>query len=344
MQATELAEGNKVMTEPIIISRSEKSLFKSCRLARHLQYKEGLVPKKDKPVLVVGNVAHKFLEELYTGTRRDARERAVAAFDEYMDRVLQQASTLDLEDEDYEKLQIDTKKMRVLCDEYCLYHWERDKKEFKFLEAEWEVHVPVTDPSTGEVLIAPDGREVHLGARFDQVWESKKTGKIQIVENKTAATFDEASILLDIGDQVSDYFHIGTVLPEWQGRLGHLIWNVIVKSTKSVTKADRKKYGEDAAGSFLTRYRKEIAGNRKTIFPRRKLKRTREDLKQIMEENFLVCRDMVNDPIIYRNPSTECQWKCSVKELCVRDTPDARATFFDVVPGGRRDKLERKNA
>jgi hypothetical protein len=340
MQATKLAEGNKVMTEPIIISRSEKSLFKSCRLARHLQYKEGLVPKKDKPVLVVGNVAHKFLEELYTGTRRDARERAVAAFDEYMDRVLQQASTLDLEDEDYEKLQIDTKKMRVLCDEYCLYHWENDKKEFKFLEAEWDVHVPVTHPTTGELLLAPDGREVHLGARFDQVWESKKTGKIQIVENKTAATFDEASILLDIGDQVSDYFHIGTVLPEWQGRLGHLIWNVIVKSTKSVTKADRKKYGEDAAGSFLTRYRKEIAGNRKTIFPRRKLKRTREDLKQIMEENFLVCRDMVNDPIIYR----ECQWKCSVKELCVRDTPDARATFFDVVPGGRRDKLERKNA
>lgn len=330
------------MSEPIIISRSEKSLFKGCRLAQHLQYKEGLVPKKDKPVLVVGNVAHCFLEELYTGKRSDARDRAIVAFDEFMEAVLAQSFVADLENEDHEKLHIEIKKMRVLCDEYCIHRWERDKKEFKFLEAEWDVHVPVVDPHTGVTLLSPDGREVHLGARFDHVWESKKTGKIQIVENKTAASFDEANILLDIGDQVSDYFHIGTTLPEWKGRMGHLIWNVIVKSKKSVTKADRKKYKEDAAGAFLTRYRKEIAENRKAAFPRRKLKRTREDLARIREENFLVCRDMVRDSIIYRNPTTECQWKCGVKELCVRDTPDARATFFDVVPGGRRDKLERK--
>ena len=327
------------MSEPIVISRSEKSLFKSCRLARHLQYVEGLVPKRDKPVLVVGNVAHKFLEELYTGKRSDARDRALAAFDEFMSRVRLQSE--EMEDEDREKVEIEIKKMRVLCDEYCIHRWEKDKKEFKFLKAEWDVSVPVVDPQTGATLLSPDGREVHLGARFDQVWESKKTGKIQIVENKTAASFDESDILLDIGDQVSDYFHIGTNLPDWKGRLGHLIWNVIVKSTKSVTKADRKKYGDDAAGAFLTRYRKEISGNRKATFPRRKLKRTREDLFVIREENFLVCREMVNDPIIYRTPTTECRWKCSVKELCIRDSQDVRDTFFDVVPGGRRDKLER---
>lgn len=330
------------MSEPIIISRSEKSLFKSCRLARHLQYKEGLVPKREKPVLVVGNVAHEFLEELYTGKRSDARERALAAFDVFMMKVREQAADSLMEDEDRNKLEIEIKKMRVLCDEYCIHRWERDKREYKFLKAEWDVHVPVVDPQTGATLLSPDGREVHLGARFDQVWESKKTGKIQVVENKTAASFDESSILLDIGDQISDYFYIGATLPEWKGRMGHLIWNVIVKSTKSVTKADRKKYGDDATGAFLTRYRKDIAENRGATFPRiRKLKRTRSDLLTIREENFLVCREMVNDSIIYRNPNTECQWKCSVKELCVRDTPDARATFFDVVPGGRRDKLER---
>ena len=329
------------MSEPIVISRSEKSLFKSCRLARHLQYVEGLVPKRDKPVLVVGNVAHYFLEELYTGKRSDARDRALVAFDEFMDGVLAQSFVVDLEDEDYEKLQIEIKKMRVLCDEYCIHRWERDKKEFKFLKAEWNVSVPVVDPQTGAILLSPDGREVHLGARFDHVWESKKTGKIQIVENKTAASFDESDILLDIGDQVSDYFYIGTTLPEWKGRMGHLTWNVIVKSTKSVTKADRKKYGDDAAGAFLTRYRKEISANRKATFPRRKLKRTREDLLTIREENFLVCKEMVSDSIIYRNPSTECRWKCGVKELCIRDSQDVRDTFFDVVPGGRRDKVER---
>jgi hypothetical protein len=303
-----------------------------------------LVPKKKKTVLAVGDVAHLFLEQLYTGKRSDARDRATAAFDAFMGKVIAQPFVDELENEDHEKLGIEIKKMRVLCDEYCIHRWEKDKQEFKFLEAEWEVHVPVFDPQTGNVLLSPDGREVHLGARFDHVWESKKTNKIQIVENKTAASFDESDILLDIGDQVSDYFYIGATLPEWKGRLGHLIWNVIVKSTKSVTKADRKKYGEDAAGSFLTRYRKEITGNRKAIFPRRKLKRTRSDLHTIREENFLVCREMVNDPIVYRTPSTECRWKCSVKELCIRDTPDTRATFFDVVPGGRRDKLERKSA
>jgi hypothetical protein len=189
------------MSEPRIISRSEKSLFKSCRLARHLQYKEGLVPKKKKTVLAVGDVAHLFLEQLYTGKRSDARDRATAAFDAFMGKVIAQPFVDELENEDHEKLGIEIKKMRVLCDEYCIHRWEKDKQEFKFLEAEWEVHVPVFDPQTGNVLLSPDGREVHLGARFDHVWESKKTNKIQIVENKTAASFDESDILLDIGDQ-----------------------------------------------------------------------------------------------------------------------------------------------
>jgi len=302
-----------------VIRRGEITTWKQCRRKSWYKRSQGLIPKAKPKAFSLGDLAHVFWEELFKPPVGTAKKRAWDMFETFRRELL----------EENLELHLDMEKMRIILSAYYDTYWKADRARFKFLETERELQVPIID-STGEVL---EGYE--LGCRLDVVMEDKKTKKIWVMDHKTSATGDLDDVLLDIGDQQNLYYYAAK--HEWGNRFAGLIWDIVKKSKKEVTKKD-KKVAEMKGGMpeaiFLARLTQEIADDPREFFKRRPLRRTAGDFDIIRDELYWAASDLVEADkeharaTNYRCPSLECR-RCGYKMLCVRDTKEMREAEFE---------------
>lgn len=254
-----------------IITSSEIDCFLTCQRKHYLRYVKQIVSTRKEPSMDFGSAVHAGLEEYFdahligTSTHEIAKKRAEHA-------VLEKASDLGLEQMDEQKA---VRMVNAYCD-YWYYNDDDPLRDFDVLDVEVTLFLPQGDFS--------------LSGKLDALLRHKETGKLYILDHKTASSpspeyfekvaFDNQmtfyAILLDglYHDSESFRFKYNLPDPEFDERglfvpiVGGVIYDVLSKPAIRVKKGESD---ED----FLDRYEKELREG--DYFTRYRLDYTRED-------------------------------------------------------------------
>ena len=182
-----------------MLRTSERSTFKRCRWKWWMEFEETLKPKTDVPPLRFGSLIHMALADYYKkGVRRgpnpaesflrhyDAEAKAQGEFGFRVDDLEQDEVWAEARDLGYAML------------EHYVKHWGRDD--------EWEVLV--TEQPFQQIVKAPNGNPLfwYVGT-LDLIIRNRRTGRIHIVDHKTAKAIQVMYLSLD--SQATGYWTWG---------------------------------------------------------------------------------------------------------------------------------------
>jgi len=199
-----LSTAQEAPQQLVTIRNSERTTWRRCRQKWHWSYRKGLEPKKVGTALTFGSMAHKALELWYPpGTERGIHpaETMSALIDEHHELFSQW-------DEDGNKVpasELGLAMMNGYVDEYGL-----DKK-IEIIHPEELFQIDVYDRK-GRYLCTMVGQ-------FDALGINLRTGRMIILEHKTAKTIEQVRLNSQYGEQGLSYWWSATLWLRHKGFL-----------------------------------------------------------------------------------------------------------------------------
>jgi len=307
------------MAQPIPLLRtSERAAFKRCQLRWWWGFREGLKPGgTDHGPLWFGTGMHLALAEWYipgTERGRDPRETWTEFVEDSVHDMVR-TTTFGAEEEQVFDDAITLGKHML---NYYLATYGLDEK-WEIIAPEQTFAVTISDPRSG--VGYPTGDRVrplavYVGT-FDGVYRNRETGKIWLLEHKTAAQINTKHLVLD--DQPGSYLMVAETVLRNQGKIGPhetiegVMYNFLAKRKPS----DKPR---DAKGRYLNK-----DGSVSKIQPSDTLLRqpVRRSIKQkLMMEKRIQTEAIQMEPFrtdfdaLTKNPTRDCSWDCSFFELC----------------------------
>lgn len=310
------------MTESsVLIRTSERATYRRCRQRWVWKYRDKLVIANRRfGALDFGSLVHLAFEQWYVpGVQRngDLVDIFTTLFDEYVG----DGNTFAQWDEDGDR--IDARELGVaMMTGYVELYGSDPFIEIIAPEMTFDIDV-----------YTPKGR--HLGAfvgKFDAVARYLKTGRLVLLEHKTAKTIDTIRINSSYGEQGMSYLyaaqiwlrHIG-VLSETE-TIDGVLFNWLRKALpderptneaglylNKPTKKEKAEFGEDYLGTPSKRQPSPLFRRDELIVQPRALVNFERRLRHEMIEMKMVRSGKL--PVI-KSPSKDCGWDCDFKEMC----------------------------
>lgn len=240
------------------LTNSARSVFLNCRKKYQYQYVYGLAPRKPSIPFLVGGLFHEELDLMYTQGEFDEDACRVR-----IQKACAKASRAEgLTSEDSEKIYMQQAIAVGAVKGYAEQYLKADLKEWEVIEAE------------GAFKIELPGGWTYYG-KTDLVVEERKTGKIKLVEHKTAGKLDVAYVAkLPLDNQILGY---AWGKSEQKIRLDGVIYNVTKKPSI------RQKQNE-SLNEFYRRIEMEYTSRPEEYFYREPLSFSTKDIKRFSEE------------------------------------------------------------
>ncbi len=326
-----------------VVTFSEISTFKSCRLKHHLMYEELLAPRQPSRHLRFGKAIHNGLHDFHIGGCEMGIEEFAAKLDDEI-KILRADPELELWDEDYQQFAEEHELGRAMLARYDAFNAAQEPLEVVELEYPFDVR-----------LKTPTGRKsrTEIAGKVDGIVKDGY-GNMFILEHKTAGSIDSKYIAnLDLDDQINAYIW---ALAELGYPIKGVVYNVLakwiphppelIKSGKlSTNKKQRTTFDlymkaieeNGLAASDYTEMLDMLQVKGDKTFLRLKVYRNKTEIERIGHELYQAARDMAK-PSIYRNPGACKLNGCSVRSLCIEDGPEARMNFR--IKKARHEELE----
>lgn len=288
----------------ILLRTSERAAFKRCQQRWFWGYREGLKPNgTEKQPLWFGTGFHLAFAEWYIPgleRGRDPRETWAEYVGESREtvRIYNNDDVAVFED----ALELGKSMLTTYLDEYG------DDPEWDIIAPEQTFRVYIEDPDEpGKTLL------IYVGT-FDGLYRNRKTGKVWLLEHKTASQIATKHLVLD--DQAGSYILVANMVLDELGikdRVHGIMYNFLAKR-----KASSKP--RDDQGRYLNK-----DGSVSKIQPSKTL--LREPVTRTRREKNAMLRRIQNEGIqmepfrsgeleLTKNPTKDCSWDCDFFELC----------------------------
>lgn len=216
-------KGLRPSMTPLLLSTSERSLFKKCRWAYQWPFMKRLEPTVAAPALRFGTLVHLALEKRHPpGVKRGPHP--AATFRKLYDQEIKLAYKYGFRDEDnkwQEAGELGEAMMNNYVDTYG------DDEEWRVIASEQVFTVPIIDPDTGREI-------AKFASILDGIWINRFDKRIIIVDHKTAGTISTKHLFMD--EQASAYWAYGV---DWlyengilkpNQKLKEIMFNFMLKS------------------------------------------------------------------------------------------------------------------
>lgn len=310
------------MGEVPMLRTSERAAFKRCQWRWFYQYRMGLVPSLiPRGPLWFGTGIHLALAEYYVPGDERGRD-PVEVWEEYVDaseKILVKVTnaTNEAKAEYFEALPLGKAML------------EGHNKEYKG-DPNWEIIAP---EQTFAILIRdprnPKKAIVQYVGTFDGVYRNKNTGKVWLLEHKTAKVIMLTHLALD--DQPGSYILAANTVLRAMGLLKKdehiegVMYNILRKGMPD----DRPR---DTEGRYLNKDGKVSKVQPAPLFKRYPVKRTVAQTNRVLEriQTEAVQMEMFRDGTVSvtKNPTRDCSWDCPFFEMCKLDEAGADLNDF----------------
>lgn len=321
----------------ILLRTSERAAFKRCQQRWFWGYREGLKTNgTEKQPLWFGTGIHLAFAEWYIPGMvrgRDPRE----TWAEYVGDSRQTVRIYGVED-DEENYDTALALGTAMLDHYLDTYGNDDNWEVIAPEQTFRVYIEDPD-QPGETLL------VYVGT-FDGIYREVRSGKIWLMEHKTASQIDTKHLPLD--DQAGSYLLVANQVLQELGineKIHGIMYNFLAKR-KTSTKP------RDELGRYLNK-----DGSVSKVQPAKTLHR--EPVRRTALENNKMLRRIQNEGIqmeafrhgeleLLKTPTKDCSWDCDFFELCQvdetgGDVEDFKRTVFHTEDPYMDHRLGAKN-
>lgn len=314
------------------ISTSERLAWRRCRWLWHESYVERLKPNVSAPALRFGSLIHKALELYYIpGVKRGADP--VETFQKAYEEELKEAVKMGFYDEDDEWSEAGHLGVSML--ENYLATYGKDE-QFKVICSEQRFEEPIVNDH-GEIIA------VYVGV-LDGVWQNRSTGRLRMVDHKTAKAIKTDYLALD--DQSGAYWTFGTRFLKRHKILKpgdelEFIWFNFLRKAALDTRP------RNASGQYLNQNGTVSQKQPAPYFLRHPSMRDRADMVnqelRVKQELSEMWRARTNTVKTYKNPGMFTCPGCPVKSYCElhetgADWQEFRSMMF--TPRGKWEPIE----
>lgn len=289
------------------LSNSARSTFLNCRKKFQWQYLYRLSPRKPSIPFLIGGLFHNGLEQMYKNGffDRDKTEQEVVVACE------KACAESMLTPEESDKIWIQQGMIMGMLGGYEKLYLEKDLKEWEVVETERQFTYKISETQEA------------VGKR-DMVVKVKKTGKIRLVEHKTAGRVDAGYIAkLPLDNQILGY---ANSLKKQMGKLpSDIVYNIVKKSALRLSQ-------KETFAQFKKRVESEYLVNPSVYFYREVVSFTDKDvanyeaeLKRFSEELLRA----IKEKYFYMNTG-QCtiMGTCPYMGLCINGpTQDALSRY-----------------
>lgn len=343
------------MSTPILRT-SERRAFKRCAQRWWWSYREGLRPVGSEATpLWFGTGVHLALADWYVpGVKRGIHP--AETFANFAGEGLHTIKTQDATDERVAEYEDGVSLGIMLMEEYIKF-WGQDSN-WDFIQAEQtftlDVPWPTDDRQAVYEVDEGTGPLVIYKGTYDGVFRDLSTGRIELLETKTAKAIQTSHLTLD--DQAGSYWAVATATLRAAGKIGpdeHISgirYNFIRKAKPDVRARDADGYAcnkpvkaDYAAALDLADVKKlsidqlqvmaagrglRVLGERSKvqpspIFQREEVSRTsaerKSQLRRIQDEAVLMQAHRDKLLPLSKNPTRDCPWDCSFFQMCELD-------------------------
>ncbi len=222
-----------------LITQSGARKFLGCRKAYEFRYERNLVTKVEPHELAFGTIWHDALQAHHLG--QDA-----------MAVIREKCKSHQTNDDMYNLV--------AMMRGYVERHGHVDDEPFEVVALEQEFSVPLIDPRSGKQI-----GEWKRGGKVDGIIRMRRSGKLWLMEHKTAARIDAAYLgKLWLDFQITSYSGVAAEV------YGEPLEGVLYNVTRKLPKAQRARKLPETDGEWDVRY--EAAKNKKLL--KRKLGET----------------------------------------------------------------------
>lgn len=214
-----------------LITQSGAKRFLSCRKSYEFRYERELVPNQEPHELWFGQIWHDALQAHHLG--QDA-----------MAVIREKCKSHQTNDDMYNLV--------AMLRGYIDRHGTPDDEEFEVVALEQEFSVPLVDPRTGRQI-----GEWKRGGKVDGIIRKRSSGKLWLMEHKTAARIDAqylAKLWLDF--QITSYSGVAAEI--YKEPLEGVLYNV----TRKMAKVQRARKLPETDAEFAQRQAEAKAPNR----------------------------------------------------------------------------------
>lgn len=289
-----------------LVRNSEIKTYKRCRLRWDWSYNLHLEPSQSASALRFGELVHGALERWYIPGRKRGPHPA-KTFIKLYQKQLERLTRLRMKKGDD---WIDADELGVAMLKHYVEHYGTDD------------HIEIVAPEMPfKVRLAPD--VVSVG-KLDAVYRDLSTGRLGIIDHKTAASIGTGHLTLD--EQAGTYFAVAPSFLRWKGilepneDLSVITYNFLRKAVPdqrpfkwSMHKGVRKKLYCNKDGSVSKSQPPDY-------FHREPVWRGEADRKEIIGRIISTSREMQRardgELEIIKNPTDRCQFDCQFKDPC----------------------------
>lgn len=310
-----------VKPERVFVRTSERTLFTKCRQAWWWSYKEQRVPiDKWAPALIFGDMVHRSLAAYYipeTTKRRKRGPHPAKTFQKIFDTMDAAHKTFGIRADDEKWVAMEDLGVEML--ENYVTMWKEEDRDYLVLYPEMPFQLDIFDPDTGKYLCTYVGTSDCLVKRLS-------TGKIGLLEHKTAATINTSHLFID--EQAGTYW---ALVPEWLIRneifrnpieFDFMLYNYLRKAQAD----DRPKNEKGQSLNLPTRGDLLTAAEGRLLIPEDvpKGKLTKEYLASLLEDEGL-------DPALFGQPSKTQPAPLFHREVVLRGEAERTNTMTRIV-------------
>lgn len=292
-----------------LVRTSERRSFKRCPQQWWWAWRQGLKPKQAAPALWFGSGIHNALEAWYgTGTTRNTQ----APFDiwdawcDEEERVVRIDSPTAPEDPEW----VEARDLGKSMLERYFQKWGNDPN-WDVIATERAFQIGVPDPDNADVPIV-----VYSGT-FDGVFRDLNTGKIWLMEHKTAKAIQVNHLTLD--DQAGSYYWVAPTILAAEGllkpgeRIDGIMYNFLRKGLPDLRPTNSK-------GQHLNKDGSVSKVQPAALFARHEVYRSDKERVQMgkrVQSEARLMNMMRNDPsLVFKTPTRDCAWDCPFFSMC----------------------------
>lgn len=337
------------------LSHSSRSFFKKCQWAWSRRYVDNLEHRNKKTTaLWFGSGIHKALEDFYTTPIEERSEEVLlASWNAYMDGQEDEMAYVATYEEggDFSEA---VEARQLGSDMLSMYFEEYGKDEhIQCIAAEkpFEIELPFTS-------IQGEKKTVLFVGFIDMVYRDLRSGKIFLMENKTASRLSSGDTqYLPLDDQAGSYYVAATYILRKEGLIGDkefisgVTYNYLQKKKRDnrprnpqglyCNKPQKKHYIEalkdivEAPEKMQLKQLIEVAEEKKTevfgepsanqpqspfkrVLVKRSTKQLKSQLQRLQTDAMLISAVAEETLPATKNPSRECTF-CEFNELCELD-------------------------
>lgn len=291
--------------DKVLLRNSERTEYKRCRWRWDLHYNHRWTPVQSKPALRFGDLVHQALAEFYRpGVERGPHpaETFDRLYEEDADALGDFGFTADDEWEEAKDLGL------AMLDHYIdVYGQDPD---MEVIAPEMPFQVDIYNPKNGRYLVTMVGS-------LDLVVRWRPTGKIGLVDHKTAKAIQTAHLGLD--EQAGAYWAFAGEFLRQQGYLedgeeiDFILYNFLRKA-----KPDPRP--EDERGRKLNKDGSVSKSQPPPYFHREAVYRSETDrqnlINRVRAEAWEMAKVREGKLPLIKNPTQDCHWDCPMFDVC----------------------------